>query len=180
VAMVVRQSVAPRLRGRVEAFFWEELAALPHLAARVRQASIVRPVMAIGPLSFRARQLSTGGGLLVGDAGGFYDPFTGQGVYRALASAAIAARVAADALAAGDLSAARLVAYDRRRRAAFRGNHAVEWLVQQFIGHPALFAHAARRLAERAEMADTLVGVTGDIVPPGRVLTPWFLGRLLV
>ena len=180
VAMVVRQSAAPRLRGRVVAFFWEELAALPHLAARVRQARIVRPVMTIGPLSFRARRLSTDGALLVGDAGGFYDPFTGQGVYRALVSAAIAARVAGAALAAGDVSAERLAAYDRRRRTAFRANHAVEWLVQRFIGSPTLFAHAARRLAQRTAMADTLVGVTGDIVPPGRVLSPWFLGRLLV
>jgi flavin-dependent dehydrogenase len=180
VAMVVRQSAVPRLRGRVDAFFWEELAALPHLAARVRQARIIRPVMTIGPLSFHARRLSAAGALLVGDAGGFYDPFTGQGVYRALVSAAIAARVAGTALAAGDVSAARLAAYDQSRRAAFRANHAVEWLVQQFIGRPSLFAHAARHLAERPAMADMLVGVTGDIVPPGRVLSPWFLGRLLV
>jgi flavin-dependent dehydrogenase len=180
VAMVVHQSAAPCLRGRVEAFFWEELARLPHLAARVRQAQVVRPLMAIGPLSYRARRLSTHGALLVGDAGGFYDPFTGQGVYRALVSAAIAADVAGAALAAGDVSAARLAAYDRRRRAAFRGNHAVEWLVQKFIDRPALFGRAARCLAAHTEMADTLLGVTGDIVPPRRVLSPWFLGRLLL
>ena len=179
VAMVVREAAAPRLRGRPEHFFREEIAALPWLAARVGAARVVRPLMAVGPLSFRARRLSADGVLLVGDAGGFFDPFTGQGVYRALVSAALAAEVASAALAVGDTSRARLVAYDRRRRAAFRGNHAVEWLVQQFIGRPTLFARAARRLAERAAMADTLVGVTGDILPPHRVLTPWFLGRLL-
>lgn len=179
VAMVVRPPAVPRLRGRTEAFFWEELAALPHLAERVRRAQIVRPVMAIGPLSFRARRLSADGALLVGDAGGFYDPFTGQGVYRALVSAAIAARVAAAALTAGDVSRTRLGAYDRQRRAAFRGNHVVEWLVQQFIAHPRMLDRAIRRLGTRTAMADTLIGVTGDIVPPARVLNPWFLGRLL-
>ncbi len=27
-------------------------------------------------------------------------------------------------------------------------------------------------------MADTLAGITGDFVPPGEVLNPWFLVRL--
>ena len=178
VAMVLRDAAA-RVRGRVEACFWEVVRSLPGLAGRLDRAALTRPVLATGPLSFRARRLSAEGVLLVGDAGGFYDPFTGQGVHRALVSASLAARVALAALAAGDLSAERLRAYDHRRRAAFRGSHAVEWLVQQFIWRPALFDRAARRLAADRRMADTLVGVTGDIVPPRRVLNPWFLGRLL-
>jgi flavin-dependent dehydrogenase len=166
--------------GRPQAFLWEFMRTLPHLAPRLSRACVVRPVMATGPLSFRATALSVDGALLVGDAGGFFDPFTGQGVHRALVSAAIAAHVAGGALRDGDLSCARLQEYDRRRRARFRANHAVEWLVQQFIGRPPLFARAAHRLAASPAMADTLVGVTGDIVPPARVLTPWFLGRLAV
>jgi flavin-dependent dehydrogenase len=178
VAMVLRDAAA-RVRGRPEACFWEFLHSLPGLAGRLDRAALVRPVLATGPLSFRARCLSAAGVLLVGDAGGFYDPFTGQGVHRALVSAALAARIAREALTAGDLSAERLRAYDRRRRATFRGTHAVEWLVQQFIWRPALFDRAAHRLAADRRMADTLVGVTGDIVSPARVLNPWFLGRLL-
>lgn len=177
VAMVVRDA-APRLRGRAEPFFWEELHALPALAARLEDAAIVRPVMAVGQLSFRARRMSADGVLLAGDAGGFFDPFTGQGVYRALVSAGIAAQVAAAALADGDASAGHLAAYDRRRRAAFRGGHVVEWLVQQFLLRPALFDRAIQRLSANQRMADTLIGVTGDIVPAERVLTPWFLARL--
>lgn len=179
VAMVVRGTEAPRLRGRTEAYFWELLSALPGLTGRLSGATIVRPILAIGPLAYTARFLSADGVLLAGDAGGYYDPFTGQGVHRALVSARLAADVALPSLATGDLSRARLVAYDRRRRAAERGPHAVEWLVQQFIGRPGLFARAAHRLAARAAMADTLVGVTGDIVPARRVLSPWYLGRLV-
>ena len=177
VAMVLRDA-APCIRGRTDAFFREYLATLRALAPRLRAARVVRPVMAVGPLSYRARLLSADGALLVGDAGGFFDPFTGQGVHRALVSAELAADVAIRALAVGDTARARLIAYDRRRRAAFRGNHAVEWLVQQFIGRPPLFERAARRLAQSSLMADTLVGVTGDIVPARHVLNPWFLGRL--
>jgi flavin-dependent dehydrogenase len=178
VAMVVRPYYAPRLRGQTESFFWEFLASLPGLNHRVGQARIVRPIMAIGPLAFRTRFLSADGALLVGDAGGYYDPFTGQGIHTALVSAKLAADVAHAALRAGDLSRTRLSMYDAHRRAAFREGHAVQWLVQQVIGRPVLFGRAARRLARSPGMADTLIGVTGDVLPPRRVLTPWFLGRL--
>lgn len=176
VAMVVRDASA--IQGQPERFFRQYLATLPRFAPRIGKATIVRPVMAIGPLSFRARRLSDAGVLLAGDAGGFYDPFTGQGVFRALVSGRLAAEVAREALLEGDTSAQRLAAYDGRRRDRFRGSHAVEWLVQQFIGRPALFRRAVHRLAADQRMADTLIGVTGDIVPPAKVLTPSFLARL--
>lgn len=177
VAMVLRNAES-RVAGRPQACFWEYLRTLPGLAPRLDRAEIVRPVLATGPLSFRSRVLCDDGVLLVGDAGGYFDPFTGQGVHRALASAAIAAGVSSKALASGDLSRNRLVEYERRRRTAFRANHVVEWLVQQFIGRPPLFNRAVRRLHADQRMADTLIGVTGDIVSPSRVLNPWFLARL--
>jgi flavin-dependent dehydrogenase len=177
VAMVLRDA-APRIRGRSDAFFWEFLRTLPNLSGRLDQTETIRPVMAIGPLAKRTRVLCENGVMLVGDAGGYYDPFTGQGVHHALVSAAMAARVAGDALNRGDLSRRSLLIYEQRRRKAFRANHAVEWLIQQFLGRPLLFNRAVRRLAADQQMADTLIGVTGDIVPPGRVLNPWFLARL--
>src|SRR5262249_52385941 len=128
VAMVLRPELTHRIKGRPQAFLWEFMRTLPHLAPRLSRACVVRPGLATGPLSFRATALSVDGALLVGDAGGFFDPFTGQGVHRALVSAAIAAHVAGGALRDGDLSCARLQEYDRRRRARFRANHAVEWL----------------------------------------------------
>jgi flavin-dependent dehydrogenase len=177
VAMVV-QGAAHRIHGRPEAFFRQFLRTLPALAERVEGAEIVRPVMATGSLSFRTRVLCANGVLLAGDAGGYYDPFTGQGVHRALVTAAMAARIAGSALADGDVSRDRLLAYEHRRRAAFRANHMVEWLIQQFMRRPVLFNRAVRRLSASPAMADTLVGVTGDIVPAGTVINPWFLARL--
>lgn len=179
VAMVLRPAWTPRLRGRAEVCFWEFLATLPGLRGRLERAALLAPVQAIGPLAHTARALPVGGVLLVGDAGGFYDPFTGQGVYKALVSARIAAAVARAALAGGDVSRERLAINARRRQAALRTGLVVEWLVQQFLGQPPLFDRAARRLATRAGMADTLVGVTGDMVSPWRVLTPWYLARLV-
>jgi hypothetical protein len=39
---------------------------------------------------------------------------------------------------------------------------------------------AARALASRSHLADLLVGVAGDFVPPREVLRPGFLLQLLV
>jgi flavin-dependent dehydrogenase len=179
VAMVLRDAGAG-VHSAVEPSFWGFLRTLPALAGRLDSTTLTRPILATSNLSVRPRRLSADGVLLVGDAGGFYDPFTGQGVHRALVSASLAARVGVQALAAGDFSGRRLSLYDQQRRRRFRANHAVEWLIQQFIWRPALFDRAVARLATEQTMADALVGVTGDIVPPARVLNPWFLGRLLL
>lgn len=54
------------------------------------------------------------GALLVGDAGHFVDSFTGEGIHHAVASAAIAAEVADEALAHPDRAAAILATFDDR------------------------------------------------------------------
>ena len=47
------------------------------------------------------------------------------------------------------------------------------------VAFPALLNRAASVLARQRDMADLLVGVTGDFVPPREVLRPSFLWRLL-
>jgi flavin-dependent dehydrogenase len=59
------------------------------------------------------------GGVLVGDAGCFVDPMTGEGITPAMESALLAADVLLEALAAGDCSSAALSAYERRFREYF-------------------------------------------------------------
>ncbi len=54
--------------------------------------------------------------LLVGEAAGLVNPFNGEGVGFAMESGLMAAEVAAEALADGDLSAGRLAVYGRRLR----------------------------------------------------------------
>ena len=55
--------------------------------------------------------------LLCGDAGGFVNAYTGEGIYHAMVTGEHAGTTAADALATGDVSAGGLVAYERRWRA---------------------------------------------------------------
>jgi geranylgeranyl reductase family protein len=59
------------------------------------------------------------GGLLVGDAGAFADPMTGEGITQGMESALLAAPVLMSALEAGEFSAARLAGYETAFRAYF-------------------------------------------------------------
>lgn len=180
VAMVVDEARdAPALAGRAEAFFWDTFASFPALRERLTSATLAGRLQTTSRLTVTARRLSDAGLLLVGDATGYYDPFTGEGIYRALQSAALAASVADDALRAGDLSAARLARYARLHARAFRGKLLVQKGIQLAIEAPALMDHAAARLARRPSAADTLLGVTGDYLPPSAVLRPSYLLRLL-
>jgi flavin-dependent dehydrogenase len=180
VAIVVDEREAPSLAGKTEAFFEARLRQFPALVGRLADARRTKPILAVSRLAVRARRYSSDGIMLVGDATGFYDPFTGEGIYRALRGAELLAEVAGAALAAGDCTAARLRAYDRRHRREFAGKRAVEHIVQILIARPALFDHMTKRFASKKRLADTVVGVTGDFLPPIKVLSPVFLAQVLI
>lgn len=78
--------------------FDDHLARFPSLRARLRAATPVGEVLGAGPLRQRARARVAGRVLLVGDAGGYVDALTGEGVALSVtqARAAVAAIVADD------------------------------------------------------------------------------------
>ncbi|HEX2756421.1 MAG TPA: FAD-dependent monooxygenase, partial [Candidatus Limnocylindrales bacterium] len=114
--------------------------------------------------------------LLVGDAAGFLDPFTGEGLQRALRSAALAVD-AVDHHLGGETGA--LAAYDRSLARRTRSKDVVSLLVQAFLELPAAFDYAARRLATRPAVRETMGLVMGDLVPASRAFDPRFLLGLL-
>ena len=81
------------------------------LRALLADCTRISPVRGIGPIGSRARRVSMDGAMLVGDAAGFFDPFTGEGIYRALHGAELLSEVGHDALVRNDVSAARLARY---------------------------------------------------------------------
>ena len=56
----------------------------------------------------------------------------------------------------------------------------VERMIGTAVAFPALLERAAAVLSRDRRMADLLVGVTGDFVPPREVLRPSYLARLLL
>jgi menaquinone-9 beta-reductase len=166
LSLVVPLAHAVPWRARLEDFFAARVKQLPHLARRLVGAVRVAPLASLGPLAYRVAPPREGGVLFVGDAAGFYDPFTGEGIFTALRSAELAAETVVDALRAGDVSAAALSAYDRARRAAFADKARVTRLLQALIARRSVANLAARWFAGRPRVLAALLGVIGDYVPP--------------
>lgn len=165
--------------GPPEQWFRRTIRTYPRVAARLEGARLVTPVRAVGPFARWTVRATGDGVLLVGDAADFYDPFTGEGIYAALRGAELAAAHAAAALETGRLAAGDLTPYDAARRREFGGKWVVERAVSWAVARPRVFDHVARRLAARPAMADLLVGVTGDFVPPRHVLRFRYLWDLI-
>lgn len=181
VALVIPARRAAEASGDVASFFFGELERLPGVQGRVDRQRLVRPILATGPFAAQSRPVVRDGLLLVGDAADFFDPFTGEGIYRALKGAELAAEVLLPLLAGGARITARALApYVSRRRQAFLGTWGVERMIGYAMLWPTLFDRAVLRLGRRAGMADTLIGVTGDCLPAAAVLNPLFLARMLL
>ena len=131
------------------------------------------------PLGGRVTRRAGAGWFLVGDAVGFLDPFTGEGLHRALVSTELAAAAIRAALASPERAERAAGAYDRAMRRRFAAKDAVSWLVQAFLARPLPFEYAARRLAARSDVRATMGLVMGDLVPASRGLDPRFLASLL-
>jgi flavin-dependent dehydrogenase len=143
---------------------------------RWREGEPVDHVAGAWPLGHRVTRRAGPGWLLVGDAAGFLDPFTGEGLHRALVSAQLAA---AAILARGRGQTGVFDAYERAMQRRFLAKDAVSWLVQAFLARPALFEYAGRRVAARPAVRATMGLVMGDLVPASRALDPRYLAALL-
>jgi flavin-dependent dehydrogenase len=170
VSLVVPLAHARPFAGRLETFFRARLKQLRHLWPRLAGIEPLGKLVAMGPLAYRVRPPRHDGVLLVGDAAGFYDPFTGEGLFTALRSAEMLVDAADRALGAGDVSRARLFAYAEERRDVFRSKERATRAVQLILARRWRANLAARVLSRRPALLSLLMGVIGDFVPPREVL----------
>ena len=179
LSLVIPLEEARRHKADLAGYFDRATRALPGFRERLRGARRRGPVRALGPLAYRVVPPREDGILLVGDAAGFLDPFTGEGIYAALRSAEVAAEVGGRAVKEGDVSAAALGPAHFRRAAEFAAKTRVTLILQRVIARRPLSVVAARLLARRPAHLARLMGVLGDFVPPRALLEPRFLAGLL-
>jgi geranylgeranyl reductase family protein len=181
VAFVLDRRHMRAARGDLERFYRESLRTRwPRIAERLERARLVAEPRAIGPLAVTARAVAAEGAVLVGDAAGFYDPFTGEGVTLALRGAELAAAAILEALErSGSRPLPRLSSYERARHAATRAKFRFNRTLQLAVGWPEAANALARKLRRRPDLADRLVGIAGDFVPARAAFGPGFLLDLL-
>jgi menaquinone-9 beta-reductase len=180
VSLVVRAQRLAQVHEKPAGFLERILQGHPELRHRFAQAEQVKNVLTTGPMAQRTLCPTYDGILFVGDAAGFFDPFTGQGIYLALHSAELAAAVAQQALTSDNTSADYLRRYFLAHQRAFLDKYRVSELIQLGLRIPWLANRVIDRLARDPALANTIVGVAGDFIPPQAVLSWRFARRVLV
>ena len=133
---------------------------------------IVSGPWASGPFDWPMRRATTDGALLVGDASGYFDPLTGQGLYRAFRSAELATPIIVRAVRSARSRAADLREYDRKLRSMVRQTRALQRIIEVGLSRPALRHFAVTGLRAAKPFADRFVQVVGDARPVASLLIP--------
>jgi flavin-dependent dehydrogenase len=157
VAVLARTAA---IRGRIEEQFRVWCAAEPELAQRLDGAEQVSELMAISPLSGRARRSILPGFVLLGDAAGFTDPLTGGGMTHALLSAELLAKYAAHQFGKRK---GWLAQFDRERHALLRDFRILTAVMVMLTSHPRWMATALRGLRLSPALFSHLVGVSSGV-----------------
>lgn len=125
-----------------------------------------------GPFEVSPRRRAAPGVLLAGDAAGYFDPLTGQGIHRALVTGGLAGRTAAEIVRRPQREGAALLAYRRRLREATGPCLALQRWIDRAVTRPALIERLGRLLSVRPGLASLLFEATGDRISPKALLDP--------
>lgn len=172
--------ILPRARVRERtATDWDDFVAAaaapaPGLAARLAGATRLAPWRGTGALANTTTRQTGDGVALVGDACGYVDPLTGEGIYLALAGARALAGAVTEALAdpaRWHRAMARYLAF--RKREVVPRLRASLWL-QRALRHPWLVRAFLRTAVRHPAVADLVVTLTGDTIHPRDLLSAAF------
>jgi len=148
VALLCDQGRMREFAGRLEARYREIVLSLrPELS----RAEPIGPATAVGPFRYRSSRVAQDGVFLVGDAAGFTDPITGEG----LAAAFRQARVLGDLLGQSDAERD----YRRAYRGLTRDPRRVAGLLLYFSRSPARVERGLRGLRHAPDALANLLGV---------------------
>jgi len=142
---------------RIDALLETHLPRNPYLRDILRHAEPIGAARSTYPVYFPPRLAHADGAVLIGDAARVNEPVTGEGIFFALRSAAIAAATIDQALRSNDFSAARLGDYTLRCRREFRRRRALNALIRYVIYRPALLSPLLRLSRRNQFMLEPLV-----------------------
>ena len=143
----------------------------PLLRDRCARARQVAGVVTLGPLAVDARAVGLPGLLLAGDAAGFVDPMTGDGIHIALRGGMLAAEALLDSRTSDDRAV--IARLSDARRSAFGAKGAqVPVIVRAAV---AMFWFAVQTYAGSV----AINAILGELIPGWKNLDGEFLGMAL-
>lgn len=159
VALGSAQAAAQAGRDRA-GYVLREARAVPELMERLENAQIEGDVLACGPFDRPVLPHDIAGMVLLGDAAGYYDPLTGQGIYRAVRSAELAAPAIIQALQTKSFDPIRQ--YGRIRQEEFAGGTRLQHIIERISRQPLVWRTALRVIGASALLTNKLAEVIGD------------------
>ena len=133
----------------------------PLLGERFADARLVSAPAVLGPLAVDTNAAGVAGLLLTGDAAGFIDPMTGDGMHFAMRGAELAVAVALDLLVGRTSDGPSALA--RERRAAFASKCRMNRALRALVGSPRGVAWAARGAHLCPALVRQLISRAGDV-----------------
>lgn len=159
VALLGGRALMRGLAGDLRGGYLRSVRADPVLARWLRNAEPEAQVSACGPFPALASRVHGQGALLIGDAAGFVDPITGEGLARSLCGARLAATVAERALRSGRLDAVTLAPYARRLAAQTRDGERLTRLALLLCSSQQLSRLAMRGMQRDPRLLPRLLGI---------------------
>lgn len=139
-----------------------------------------RPVGWNLPVGSRRRKAHGDGFLLLGDAAGLIDPFTGEGIGNALFSAKLAIETAAEAVEATDFSESFLKRYESRLWDAIGDELRTSKRLQDLGRWRPLLNYVINKAARSPEVSDLICGMIAQAIPKKQLANPLFYLKLLL
>jgi flavin-dependent dehydrogenase len=157
-----------------DGFVAERLQLAPELAARLEGAERMAPWRGIGPMAYRTTRRAAPGVALVGDACGYADPLTGEGIFFALFGGKALAEQVAATLDGTTAEADAMAAYEAARKREIEPRLRASMLLQRAIRYPWLVRSFVRMAAALPALADLIVTLSGDTIHPRDLRSPAF------
>lgn len=153
----------------------------PLFKKRFENAKQVSPIKAWRlPFGSKKRKVHSQGVLLVGDAAGLVDPFSGEGVGNAMLSGKIAAEVASKAIEEGNFSAERLAEYESRLWGELWGELSTSYQMQRLGRYAPLLDFIIGKAARSEKARQAIAGTISNKEKKKEYSSPLFYLKLLL
>ena len=131
------------------------------------------------PVGSKKRKNYGDGFMLLGDAAGLIDPFTGEGIGNAMYSARLAVETARDAIKNNDISEKSLSTYFVKLWDAIGNELKVSHKLQKIGKYRFLLNFVIRKAARNKNVSNIIAGMLANEIPRKQLANPLFYLKLL-